>query len=337
MRIRWFLALLVTAWMSEFGSGQETKPKSDPFAELPDTKMITVEYYLPPTYISRETNWRDTRPDPSRKTAQEVLESYGVHFPEGAKAEFDGVTGFLTVTQTINNIEKIDEIIISIRGGYPKHLFIELKIIALGETDAERVAELARQQFNHNESFQAALELVKEEKGKIVASTHVMPRSGQKGRSESGIEVAELTALNWNTETGNLVPSIGKRNAGLVFEVDPVIGNDQIEIDLNYLIEYHYRPPEVDVIEVTFPGGKEQEIKVHTFFADRFVSQVTMTNGSTLLVGRIRCDGVDVTKSKPEERLAFITASVLSAVDEPNSWRRVIDDGSPKSEGEPKK
>ena len=100
--------LLLLALMSVPGLGREKEKKPDPFAELPDTKMITVEYsmgpLIPPS-SRRTTEPNNEQPDPTQKSAQEVLESYGIHFPKGAKADYNSAAGSLRVTQTINNVK----------------------------------------------------------------------------------------------------------------------------------------------------------------------------------------------------------------------------------------
>lgn len=328
------LWLLLLALMPVPGLGQDKGEKPDPFAELPDTKMITVEYDTSPTFSMVPEPIND-EPNPNRKSAQEVLESYGIHFPKGATADYNRTTGWLRVTQTINNIEKIDEIIDSMKGGSRSQIFIELKFIAASREDAERIADLARPAFRHDAAYQEGLSLVGGGKAEIVATTHVVARSGNRSLSESGEEILAISGFDWDEKSGRLVPEFSKRRAGLILEVDPVTGSDESTIDLNLSVEFHYRPPVSEPIKVSLSEGNEQVFSLHRFFADKVVCQVVMTSGSTVLIGRFRdVQGKDAKPSAGLERLAFLTTTIQKSEDKP--WRQVIEENNT-NEGDPNK
>lgn len=305
--------LLLLALMSVPGLGQEKGKKPDPFAEFPDTKMITVEYSMGSLILpssGRTTEPSNEQPDPTQKSAQEVLESYGIHFPKGAKADYNPAAGSLRVTQTINNVKDIDGIIDSILGGGWTLIHIELRFISASAADAERIADLARPDFRHDAAYQDALSLVEAGKAEVLSTTHVVARSGQRSLSESGEEILAISGFKWDERPGRLVPEFSKRRVGLTFEVDPVTGRDESTISLNVSVEHHYRPPVSEPMTVILSEGNEQSFSHHRFFADKVICHVTMTSGSTLLIGRFR-DGQDKDAKPGEaiERLAFLTVN----------------------------
>ncbi|MCB1088095.1 MAG: type II and III secretion system protein, partial [Verrucomicrobiae bacterium] len=68
-----------------------------------------------------------------RKTARDVLESYGIVFGQGASATFNPQTSQLIVRQTQDQMELVEAVIESIRGGGQKQIFITSKFIEIGE------------------------------------------------------------------------------------------------------------------------------------------------------------------------------------------------------------
>ncbi len=68
-----------------------------------------------------------------RKNAKEVLESYGIVFGQGASATFNPQTSQLIVRQTQDQMELVEAVIDSIRGGGEKQIFITSKFVEIGE------------------------------------------------------------------------------------------------------------------------------------------------------------------------------------------------------------
>lgn len=72
-------------------------------------------------------------PPTVRKSARDVLESYGIVFGQGASATFNPQTSQLIVRQTQDQMELVEAVIESIRGGGQKQIFITSKFIEIGE------------------------------------------------------------------------------------------------------------------------------------------------------------------------------------------------------------
>lgn len=118
----------------------------------PDRELYTNIYVVPPNFLSAEGGGGGggggggpvdpfAAPDPGgggggpvgRKNAMEVLESYGITFAPGASATFNPQTSQLIVRQTQDQMELVEAVIDSIRGGGQKQIFITSKFVEIGE------------------------------------------------------------------------------------------------------------------------------------------------------------------------------------------------------------
>lgn len=307
------LALLLLGLPPLFGqehSGPEKSDpyaKRDPFAELPDTKMITVEYYIPSMFSGPPMT-----DNPDRKPAQEVLESYGIHFPKGATADLNLTTSKLRVTQTINNLEKIDQIIESIRGGPEKLIYAEVEVFEMSPTEAAPILEMTRgNSFRHNSAHEAIVERVEKGSAKRTAAVRVISRSGQRSKAENiSEEVTHINELKWDADAGQLVPNFVPRNVGTFLEVDPVIGGDDVTLDFNLVFHHDYRTPDVENLELNLGSEHPQLLPMHRFHQHRITTQITTLDGYAVLLGRFTDKGTREGEEATAERLVFLSARI---------------------------
>jgi general secretion pathway protein D len=119
----------------------------------PDADLFTNVYVVPPTFLSTgggapAAGGGAAPVDPFaaapaaggggagpalKKTAKEVLESYGVVFREGASATFNPQTSQLIVRQTQDQMELVEAVIDSIRDTGQKQIFITSKFVEVSE------------------------------------------------------------------------------------------------------------------------------------------------------------------------------------------------------------
>ena len=69
----------------------------------------------------------------ARNSAKDVLESYGIVFGTGSSATFNAQTSQLIVRQTQDQMELVEAVIESIKGGSQKQIFITSKFVEIGE------------------------------------------------------------------------------------------------------------------------------------------------------------------------------------------------------------
>ncbi|MCB1232010.1 MAG: type II and III secretion system protein [Verrucomicrobiae bacterium] len=119
----------------------------------PDKELYTNIYVVPPNFLSANGGTGggggggggpvDPFAAPAdaggaagpavRRNAKEVLESYGIVFGQGASATFNPQTSQLIVRQTQDQMELVEAVIESIRGGGEKGIYITSKFIEIGE------------------------------------------------------------------------------------------------------------------------------------------------------------------------------------------------------------
>lgn len=118
----------------------------------PDKELYTNIYVVPPNFLSASGGgggggggaapvdpFAAPAADPGgvgpavRRNAKEVLESYGIVFGQGASATFNPQTAQLIVRQTQDQMELVEAVIESIRGGGEKGIFITSKFVEIGE------------------------------------------------------------------------------------------------------------------------------------------------------------------------------------------------------------
>lgn len=331
-----YLALLLLGLTPLLGQEHSGPEKSDPFAELPDTKMMTVEYTLPNTIRAEPSLPREAEGGPSlRKTAQEVLESYGVHFPKGASADYETWSGKLRVTQTLNNLEKIDEIVESIQGGGEKAIFAEVEVFEMApEVSAPIVELVSSDTFRHNPAYDAVLKEVRDGRAKRTAVVRTVSRSGQRARAESVSEVTHIDELKWDAEAGRLVPNFVSRNVGTSLEIDPVIGIDDFTLDFGLVFLHDYRAPEVETLELNLGNDGPHSIPMHRFYQEHITTQITTHSGSVILLGRTSDGEAPQGDSKLVERWVFFSARLQALEQPPDRFRRTINENPEVEESE---
>jgi general secretion pathway protein D len=125
----------------------------------PDKELYTNTYVVPPNFLSADGGSGggggggggpvDPFAAPPaaggggvpsvRKSAKEVLESYGIVFNQGASATFNPQTSQLIVRQTQDQMELVEAVIESIRGGGQKQIFITSKFVEIGEESGKEL------------------------------------------------------------------------------------------------------------------------------------------------------------------------------------------------------
>jgi hypothetical protein len=141
---------------------------------------------------------------------------------------------------------------------------------------------------------------IKEAKAKMIGSTGVTTKSGNRATSESGREVPyaveynpasgrapnspevprEITGVDVPTPTAFEVKHVGAR-----MEVDPVVGADNKTIDLNLAPELTYKVGEVVHQEVQNGAEKLATIKQQEFYTVKVTTSISVRDGSSTLAG----------------------------------------------------
>ncbi|MCB1233767.1 MAG: type II and III secretion system protein [Verrucomicrobiae bacterium] len=119
----------------------------------PDKDLFTNSYVVPPTFLSSGGGGAgdggggaapadpfaapvaagNAGPPNVRRTAKEVLESYGVVFGPGSSATYQPASSQLIVRQTQDQMELVEAVIESLRGNAEKQIYVTSKFVEIGE------------------------------------------------------------------------------------------------------------------------------------------------------------------------------------------------------------
>lgn len=120
-----------------------------------------------------------------------------------------------------------------------KVLWIAVEFIRVPKSESDKWSD--NSDLTHTDVHANARELVDNGDAKVVTSTIVPARSGQRAKIESVNEVVyptTFTVLDIDPHGPTFPSAFETRNCGLTLEVDPVLGRDETIIDLNISVEW---------------------------------------------------------------------------------------------------
>jgi len=303
----------------------------------PEDGMTTVAYKVPPTFIKSyprdhsAPNAADPFASPAgggkgkpsrQEPAKEILEAAGITVPQGAYANYDPKTNTLTVRNTKEQHERIQSYLDSIVAGSEKQIHIIVEMIEVEHLDFSDWLLSHYLEHNATEFRRTVQEWVREGRGAILETTTIMARSGQRAKSESIDEyiypteydppqIPKDVTLSDQAEapvTGVSPTAFETRNLGRTLEVDPVLGADDVTIDLNLTPEL----VELEGInEWTSPDIDEKfKTTMPTFYTQKITTQVTTLHGEYTFLGTTRPLKAADPKRKDPIVLNFVRADV---------------------------
>ncbi|TLD68727.1 hypothetical protein FEM03_21335 [Phragmitibacter flavus] len=227
-------------------------------------------------------------------SAREVLEGWGIQFPEGAEAVFSAASGTLWVKNTEETLEAIEMYV-----GHPRKRPLTLSAtVRVVQGDSALVRELMGrmgESGDHSALWEEVQVGMKEGKFSAVDAMRLECRSGQRAVFKSGMEFGDFPSLKFEEEVrqdGKEVETDGERKgvmkskletgwAGMCFEMDPLLGPDGFTMDLNLAFEFHHAPPDWDEAS----GGWE-------FRCFETTTSLTVESGSQRVIGVWKPEGV---------------------------------------------
>lgn len=175
---------------------------------------------------------------------------------------------------------------------------------------------------NENDLRSEVKELIAEGEAKIIETTMIIARSGQRAKVESVLEFTYPTEFfppqvpNEESKGSDTEPTITPhtpedfetRNLGTTLEVDPVLGKDNRTIDLNMAPEIVYHTGYEN------HGGidEKNQIMLAQFYAVKITTQVTVRNGEYLLIAAASPRDVETGQQDPSRKiLIFVKCDIL--------------------------
>ena len=294
---------------------QEATPRSRP-DKVSSTKLHTAVYEVGPNFFSRVVNSvageifdpfaapgadgeGGVRSYPALKP-QRPLEQIGLTFGEGASASYDLQNFALKVTNTREQLDMLELYMSLSDDQRERQLHIIVELIEVEHAWFSDWLFENRLDSDGTPLRRKVQELVREGDAKVLESMMVTARSGQRAKAESVLEIiyptvyeapkipneVELRGRAEAPVTAVMPSAFETRNVGTTIEVDPVIGRDQLTIDLNLAPEkvehqgYSIWPN--DEVEARF------KTLMPTYYTMRFSTQVTVIDGHYAFLGTAR-------------------------------------------------
>ncbi len=248
---------------------------------------------------------------PERKTAREIIEAYGISFPAGAGATFDPVTGFLTVTNTLQNLDLVESLVAEIIGPTPRVIACSVTVIeGTGEVIRQAVAAASRK-TDAREELATLLGQANDPKSnvRVVGDAFLETKSGTRASSDAIREHIYASELEMDAKSRSSVAQ-EMRHVGLRLAYEPTLGADGVTIESTLSLELHTAPPVERQVTVTEPvTGGTAEFPTTEVHAAHFVTGISSVSGSVKLIGVTKPVG---TPAENDDILwaAFVTPTV---------------------------
>ncbi len=266
-------------------------------SELPQAKEVQGPLYIhayqvPPTFLIGSDGTLNL------KGPKNVLESAGVTFGPGASAVYEPTRSVLIVRNTLDQLELVEAYIDT-----GCNLVAEKQVTAIVEfieVDARTLSDWTfenRLDTDGTPLRKMLQALVREGEARVVETSVIICRSGQRARTESVSEVTYTSELEQRELPESVSLSAGSeaeegavigaateyRNVGITTEVDAVIGADEITIDLNLA------PSLIAVGEPTVWPNAEVDAnsrqEMPSFYRSKITTQVTLKDGRYAFLG----------------------------------------------------
>lgn len=306
--------------------------------EIPEG-MIVRRFVVPPTFLSVGGGGGESAMDPFaaapaseprftiRATAQDILKSAGIFFPPGSSANYLRQSSTLVVRNTPEQIELVESYIMSIRSDVEKMIALTVHVVEAPGDVLRQAAKDSLPVANHAKVW----DQLKEEEGfTYLNTTWFEARSGNRASVVAGRNYHYLTAelgasagtpktdedeANEGGAGGGTVPEIyslcEEQRVGTFVEADPVLGADNVTIDINISVDYDYAPPVVSGEAALEEGKILLDGTAVTFRKARVVGGQTMRSGSMRLIGMWRPKGDDRIGGEDRMQAAFLKAVVV--------------------------
>ncbi|CAN5706961.1 hypothetical protein BH11VER1_BH11VER1_12690 [soil metagenome] len=298
-------------------------------SEIPPGMMIRT-YHVPPDFLSTG-DAAEPAQDSRRLLAIDILRNQGIDFPEHSSAVFVFATSELVVRNTPENLKEVEAFVDSIRNKAPQILSITLQMVQGNAAYMRKMESDSLPKADHTAAWEAMEAEFVRGNAKLLGTSWMLARSGQKTRVSSGDNRITSTKLksagdadDRNAKTPiqgaplKMSGALESNQIGTVFEVDPVIGPDGVLVDLNYTLSYDYALPGVHH-EPAPEAGRTLKIDAPSTSFHKVIlsSAMTLNDGSTRLVGIWKPKTLGEGQEKDVLQAAFIRVNLIGVEKKP--------------------
>ncbi len=341
------------ALLREHGEAVSPTPEGAPeFEQVADEipeGMIVRRFRIPPSFLaggaasggsSVDDPFASVAPSEPRftiqATAQDILRSMGIPFPEGSSANYLAASSDLIVRNTPENIALVEAYVLSLMDSSPVLVAISVHLVQAPGGVLRRSAQESRALADHQRIWEA---LSGEEGVRILGSYWLESRSGQRAKIVAGRNHAyhteatltggasaasapkgdgakpEATASASARIDGGGSSMIAVQDVGHVgteLEVDAVVGPDGVTIDLNVGLLHDYAEPRVGgLAEVDGDGNLKLDGPTTSFREAKVATAMTLRSGMIRMLGMWQPSGTPEFDDADILQAAFIRAEVV--------------------------
>ncbi len=254
----------------------------------------------------------------SNSVVSHYLKEQGLALPEGSVVIFDPVS--LSLAARVPQITQSSISFTSAAFREGTATFVELHTVLLeGEADTvreqlKRAGELA----DHSDLLAELETAVPQGSVSILQQGRIETRSGQRTKLEASKEFAAAAELALTPDGMTLYESETYRE-GTSWEIDTVVGADNITIDLNLSLNHHVAPSKRWQIPFTTAEEGLVSSAITESSIANVTSQYTLSTGTTKMVGVWKPQSVPGGANDPDKLQAgFISADVIEVLPLPN-------------------
>ncbi len=247
-----------------------------------------------------------------RKTAQQILESAGITFPENSSAIYNPLTSLLKITNTQPNLDLVEAYCESICYHPPKTLAFNLTLIEAPGDLIRQINAEASKTADAGKHLTTLLDLAHKPGSSVRVAGHafIETKSGSTVTTEaiSGPWLSNNVSPDLSSRTSE---TSDKQPTGLRLKLEPTVGADGQTIDLSLDLELSPHPfAKKDAPNLSVPHADSTPSEPTADIPNvHLTSSVLFHGNSTKLVGITRPPGLPQ-KTDATLWAAFITTSV---------------------------
>jgi hypothetical protein len=259
------------------------------------SEKYTRTFKVPPGFLYAELFGTNSPPLPVGlplelpwpSSSRIILEAQGVIFPEGASANFNPLTGLLTVTNTQPNLDLVAAFAEVLRKDAPASLAHQL-IILEGPGELIRTANAAASRTaDAHKELEMLLDYAKNPGSniRVVADAFMEGRSGVRSTSEAVREHVHATGLEFDAQS-RATTAWDMRPLGLSLEIELSMGADGRTLENSLIVKFLPLTPSIRQLTLTEPlTGQPAEFPFSDTAGAEFTTAITSTAGTTKLIG----------------------------------------------------
>ncbi|MBX7208424.1 MAG: hypothetical protein K1X78_08950 [Verrucomicrobiaceae bacterium] len=242
----------------------------------------------------------------SHDVVKEYFAQHGVTLPKGSLACYDPATGTLALRAMNVVHEIVAPLAGSLEGALPMNLSWSLDILETKSASARAAMKQATGIDDHAGAYDRLLP-----QSKIVVSMRGEMKSGQITKAAQSARTDDPVEYSLD-DKNRVAPVLEENGTGTEVELDPTIGVDGKTVDLNIALTHRHASGKTRWEPLTTASPEKLEAR----WVDRPLAVVrtslTLTSGSTKLLGAWALDGDTVPEHADAVRVAFLRAGIIT-------------------------